>query len=194
MNGESDTWDIEDTDTVGMPEENGIEENGMYEENGGYTDNGMNGGTDFTSLDIDQDSYLDKDEFCAGISEGGLFDMWDADNNGTISSEEFAEGAFEFWDTDRSGVLDENEWNEHTVEWFEKDYSFGDWDTDNDGFLSDSEFRNSPDLSDALGTWDQDNNGLDEGEFCEMTFSVADKNKDNRVEESEWQPFWQNWA
>lgn len=81
-------------------------------------------GTGFDSRwsgwDGDGDGRLSKAEFGTastswgdapgGADENGLFDMWDADKDGTLDNNEFRDGSFSTWDADGNKMIDDNEY------------------------------------------------------------------------------------
>lgn len=79
-----------------------------------------------------------EEQFAGRLGQTGLFETFDADADGRISAEEYAEGlgdeigadAWEEADADRDGVLDGEEFASGL---------FGQYDTDDDGFLEEVE-------------------------------------------------------
>lgn len=98
----------------------------------------------------------------AAPAAADLFDEWDADTSGDLTSEEFSTG---FYDT---GVYDE-------------------WDADDDGLLSNDELGDSS-LYDE--TWDANEDGLlDQNEFGDGYYQAYDVNDDQVIDDTEWSAF-----
>jgi hypothetical protein len=60
--------------------------------------------------DADADGALSREEFAAGMDEGGVFDDWDADASGALDRDEFYEGFYSAYDADDDEELGEDEW------------------------------------------------------------------------------------
>jgi hypothetical protein len=168
--------------------------NGHRQKNGEYRENGGNGADAYDAWDANNDDYLSKDEFCAGIMREGVFDKWDFNNDNVLEPEEYGNSIFEIWDENNSGYLEEAEWYEYSDSWFDRNYNFSEWDTNDDGIVSRSEFTEELDENDVLDTWNwDDDDGLDETEFCNMAYGVIDQNRNNRIDPQEWDPFYSDW-
>lgn len=157
--------------------------------------NGANGfgGVDFNTLDRDTSAYLDQDEFCTGLQEQGIFNDWDANNDNTLDAVEFSNQVVEVWDGDGDGAIGQDEWTEFNQAWFEETYDFNTWDTNNDGVITPAEFQDGVQENDLYSDWDLFGDGLDENEFCDMAFSIADENDNDQVSQTEWDTFSGNW-
>lgn len=158
-------------------------ENDVYDESDG------NGLKKLSTYDTDNDSYLDKNELCRGVEEAGLFDEWDINNTNIVEADEFSRGAFEIWDEDGNGILERTEWSRYSEHRFGSDRAFGEWDLDNSGGIDELEFQSGVTKHNVLDKWDRNRAGLNEDEFCEMVYSVADANNDGRIDRNEWGRF-----
>lgn len=174
--------------------ERGTVEDGVTDEEPGVVENGEDGAGEIGAedWDVDGDGVLDQEEFCSGLGDEGLFDQWDADNDGLLEVNEYSEGIFEIWDTDDDGYIEESEWDAQAQQWFEAQYSFEDWAGDDD-LVSVSDFQTGVEENDPFSAYDVDQNGFNRDEFCEMVFAVTDANDNDRIEYSEWEPFYQGW-
>ncbi|MEQ9196260.1 MAG: hypothetical protein RIE84_05870 [Parvibaculum sp.] len=65
----------------------------------------------FSEWDSNDDVGIDNDEFGTGFHDRGIYETWDADNDGTMSEREFNEGVYGTYDRDNNGVIDENEYD-----------------------------------------------------------------------------------
>lgn len=52
-----------------------------------------------------------------GVDTNGLFDTWDADEDGLIDNNEMSTGVYDTWDVDDNNMVDTNEFNDGVV-WF----------------------------------------------------------------------------
>lgn len=82
---------------------------------------------EFDNWDVNNDSYLDEDEFFDAYDEVGYYDTWDDDDNDSLSETEWEVaadehlsaydfGAFSDWDTNGDGTVSENEFQEGLFE------------------------------------------------------------------------------
>lgn len=69
-------------------------------------------GDNFSTWDSNQDEQLDIDEFDAGVRETGTYGAWDTNNDGVISREEFRRARFDTRDADQDGSLSSEEYEE----------------------------------------------------------------------------------
>lgn len=60
-------------------------------------------------LDDNADCMVSEDEFFDAYDESGLYDTWDANDDGMLSEDEFGEGLFTFYDDNDDGYIDEGE-------------------------------------------------------------------------------------
>lgn len=89
----------------------------------------FNDGGWYGDWDGDRNGTLSKEEFGTvntawgdapeGVDTNGLFDTWDADEDGLVGNDEAATGAFSAWDRDRNNRVDTNEFNAG-INWFDR--------------------------------------------------------------------------
>lgn len=140
---------------------------------------------DFDTLDANGDSYLDLDEIAESADTDGLFDTWDADRDSELDSDEIAGNAFGLWDIDNNGSVSEEEWKQATELWYPADTRptvFGDWDGDGDSELDGDEVSERFDLSELGEAWTED---MDKNTFKRAYFTLYDTDDDGKVTESE---------
>lgn len=154
---------------------------------------GENGNVSIETWDRDENGYLSREEFCAGVEQLGLYAAWDADNSGMLEASEVSEEIFSAYDVNGNGYLDPGEWGMLNNDLFETEYAFGEWDEDSDGRISDTEFWDNFSTNEVLSAWDEDRNGLDPNEFCSMAFNVADVNQDGQLDQGEYDEFIRTW-
>ena len=103
------------------------------------------GGIDFDKIDVDDSDNISREEYLKDWYEQGYFAIWDRNNDGKISSEEwnkglkdyyegyaFTEGDYESWDVNDDQFLSEEEL---------ANGQFTIYDTDNDGEIERVEFE-----------------------------------------------------
>lgn len=78
--------------------------------------------------DADGDGALGQEEFAEGFAERGIFDNWDQDRNGVLSDTEFSDGVYGTYDADASGDLNEIEYGA------EDDNAAGFWGDEDAGY------------------------------------------------------------
>lgn len=148
-------WDQEEFKT--RMEENQTYQNWQNEE-GTLAEDDFNRGT-FNRWDVNNDSYLDTDEYTSGNSAweadyGNNFDTWDRNRDGRLDVDEYNTGMSEAgiysnWDTNRDGTLDQDEFNQGT---------FNRMDINRDGRVDDTEYNQSD-----LDVWSGTGDGIDTG-------------------------------
>lgn len=99
----------------------------------------------------------------AAPAAADMFEDWDADASGGLTSEEFnsglaEEGVFDDWDANEDGLLDDDEIGELGL-------ADDDWDLDDDDYLDENEFGTG--YYDAYDTNDDDLLDPDEWELFE---------------------------
>lgn len=84
---------------------------------------GFNDGDWFGDWDGNRDNRLSNEEFDMQAknwgfdSDDGVFDVWDADDDGFLTNNEYADGAFVHWDRNRDYMLNDDEFDEG-INWF----------------------------------------------------------------------------
>lgn len=98
-----------------------VNRDGMLDSNEFRT--GFNNGDWFGDWDRDRDRRLSRDEFGVEAAnwclddDDGVFNLWDGDDDGFLTSDEFADGAFGQWDRNRDSLLSDDEYDEG-INWF----------------------------------------------------------------------------
>lgn len=152
-------WDQDEFNT--RMEENQTYQNWQNEE-GTLTEDDFNRGT-FNRWDVNNDNYLDTDEYTRGNSAwetdyGNNFDTWDRNRDSRLDVDEYNTGMTEAgiysdWDTNRDGALDQDEFNQGT---------FNRMDINRDGRVDDTEYNQS-DIGTWSGTGEEIETGTDTG-------------------------------
>lgn len=74
----------------------------------------LSGGTALAhEWDVNEDAFIDRTEYMAGVSQTRLFEAYDVDNDGVVSQEEFYDATFRIYDED-----DDDRWSEDETEVF----------------------------------------------------------------------------
>ncbi len=63
----------------------------------------------FDQYGVNKGDDIDFETFQGGFDEYGLYDSWDADEDGMLTRDEFNRGVFDSYDADRDGMLNEDE-------------------------------------------------------------------------------------
>lgn len=142
--------------------------------------------TEFDTLDASGDSYLDADEVAEWVDDAGLFAAWDIDSDSELDRDEITGNAFELWDADDNGTVSEQEWEDGVELWYPDvaPVVFSDLDNDGDSEIDVDEFSERIDLSPAGESWTADS--FDEETFRAAYFELYDSDNDGRVTEIEW--------
>lgn len=142
---------------------------------------------EFSTLDASGDSYLDADEIAEWVDDEGAFRSWDEDADSELDRDEITGNAFSLWDSDNNGKISEQEWKRGTDLWYPSNVGvrvYSDWDGDGDSELDGDEFREQFDVS-ALGEfWRTD--PLNAETFKKAYFELYDVDDDGRVSRAEW--------
>jgi Ca2+-binding EF-hand superfamily protein len=67
---------------------------------------------EYMDVDIDNDGFIDYDEYYGSLADTDFFMTWDANKDNYLDEEELANGVFEVWDRDDSGVIEKDEYEE----------------------------------------------------------------------------------
>ena len=142
---------------------------------------------EFSTLDASGDSYLDADEIAEWVDDNGAFRSWDEDADSELDRDEIAGNAFSLWDSNNNGKISQQEWQRGTDLWYPGQAEvrvFSDWDGDGDSELDGDEFREEFDYS-ALGeSWTTE--PLNRETFKNAYFELYDLDDDGRVSRAEW--------
>jgi Ca2+-binding EF-hand superfamily protein len=65
----------------------------------------------FADYDANRDRRLDEDEFGA-VGVGTEIETWDLDDDSYLDEDEFYEGTYDLYDSDGDGYLDSGEWDD----------------------------------------------------------------------------------
>jgi Ca2+-binding EF-hand superfamily protein len=68
--------------------------------------------TDYESIDVDNDGFIEYTEFDDALSDTEFFVSWDVDASEYLTQEELATNVFNLWDIDKSNTLEKDEFNE----------------------------------------------------------------------------------
>lgn len=144
----------------------------------------------FADFDSNDNGMLDPDEVPATYQNN--FDEWDADDNGSLSSEEFYNTTFMVTDADDNDSIDEDEWNLGYDSWF-GDYledDFATFDANSDDVLSDAEWDDAFADSDWFETYDANNDDLlEDTEWDTGLFNDWDLDGNNSINEEEYNSY-----
>lgn len=142
---------------------------------------------EFDTLDRSGDSYLDVDEVAEWVDGSGTFEDADADADSELDADEIAGNAFELWDGDDNGTISEEEWKTAADLWYPQQSDvtvFSDWDGDGDSELDADEFTERWDVSAMGESWQVVPLGKEQ--FKESYFALYDADEDGKVSEFEW--------
>ncbi|MDX1577060.1 MAG: hypothetical protein R3266_01190 [Gemmatimonadota bacterium] len=145
-------------------------------------------GTDrFLTLDANGDSYLDADEIAEWVDDEGILMSWDIDADSEIDEDDIEGNAFRLWDQNDDGLVSEEEWKTGAELWYPTDTEIvpiADWDLDGDSELDADEFAEAFDVSVLGEIWVQDD--LNRATFKHAYFDLYDTNDDGLVDRMEW--------
>ena len=134
----------------------------------------------FGDWDTDGDQMVTRKEFQQGVTDQGVYDDLDTDNDNQVSEDELKNWVFGVWDADNDGNLTEEEYEERTEQFDEYEWGeFDEWNTDGDALLTDTEFMTGEAGSDLFDEWDADDtNFIDDNEFGEGLFDIWNADDD----------------
>ncbi|MEY8837809.1 hypothetical protein AB9K41_02085 [Cribrihabitans sp. XS_ASV171] len=142
----------------------------------------------------DYDNQSGYDGFESGMSEMGVYDGWDSDNDGNLAEGEFATGMYSSWDTNDDAAISEQEFTAGNERWYgaDNDADFDAWDEDGSGAIEQQEFGANWN-SDYYSEWDGNGDGvLNDSEFNEGVYNTADLDDDQYIEIEE-EGFFEGW-
>ncbi len=151
----------------------------------------------FADFDTDSSGSLDADEVPATYQNN--FTEWDADDDGSLSSEEFYNTGFANTDADDDDGISEEEWDAGFAAMFGgwNDDDFATFDADANGTLSNDEWNTAFAESDWFDTYDADTNTfVTEAEWDAGLFADWDTNDDDLINEDEfnvYSPYVMGW-
>lgn len=67
----------------------------------------------YVDMDANSDDRVSQDEFFTYYNDdnnSGLFDSWDANDDGSIDNQEFNQGLYHYYDGDNDGYIMDDEW------------------------------------------------------------------------------------
>lgn len=143
--------------------------------------------TDFDTLDLNGDSYLDSDEIAEWADDVGSFESWDIDQDSQLDPDDMSRNVFGVWDLDGNGSISQNEWEGSATLSYPNDTDvivFNDVDFDGDSEIDADEFKERFDFSVLGEAWTS--NTFDEEKFKTAYFELYDADNDGKVSESEW--------
>lgn len=146
----------------------------------------------FAYYDNNNDGILDFSE--ASLTYPDNFSgIWDSDNDGNLSMEEFSWATFLNTDTDFDFSVGEDEWDEGYASmynnWVEDNFSL--FDESDNNFLDNDEWINIFKLSQWFESYDSNDNELvSKDEWNIGLFGDWDKNEDAIIDEEEFNIYW----
>lgn len=140
--------------------------------------------------DRDANAEIDRAEFGAGLAEARVYEQMDANADGVLDSTEFYGGVFDIWDDDDDLGVSEDEFGSRSEAWLaeaEEHSDFNAWDANADGVIGEDEFRESAGGSGLYETWGGDD-GIAEQELGAGLYDAADADNDDviRSDEHDW--------
>ncbi|HET7409335.1 MAG TPA: hypothetical protein VFJ13_03980 [Paracoccaceae bacterium] len=147
----------------------------------------------FDDWDVDDDGFLSSAEFDPGVESAGWFGDWDLDDDEVLSANEFDTGMFLLFDDDGDEVLSVAEWDEGIDAWFGEatvDLEFSSWDEDGDGVLARPEFDEAMLVNGLYPEFAGADEVLTDVEFDEGLFDLFDADEDALLAQDEWEPIY----
>lgn len=143
----------------------------------------------FTSWDTNTDEMWDDSEFETGIGETGLFNDWDVNDDGLFDDDELGDGIFDMYDADDDGFLNNEEYSTWNTAWDgELEQDMDAWDVTDDNQLDDEEYYTGINDNGIFDEWDNDDDGLfSEDEVNDGLFSTWDDDDDGLLTDSEYE-------
>jgi hypothetical protein len=140
--------------------------------------------------DTDTDRMLDRTEWSVWAAENAGWDRYDTDDLEGLGRDEFGEATVEVWDADGDGRISTDEWREGADRWFGEDVddeSWTSWDVDGDDLLSPEEVSSGLDGHGLYDRVDEDDDGLiDDEELADWFFDAIDLDDDEEIDTTEW--------
>ncbi len=142
----------------------------------------------FARFDANEDGTVSRDEFVAGMKREGAFSSFDTDRSARVDERELRSGVFRYLDQNDDGALEPAEYREGWRTWFPSEPPMLEAiDADNDGVVDEEEFEAA---STDLGLYQQDvgeaYGTVTEEEFYAGIYDSWDVNADERLAEDEW--------
>ena len=146
---------------------------------------------DFASFDENDDNMLDENEVPNTYQNN--FDAWDADEDGSLSEEEFYNTTFGNTDADDDDGITEEEWNAGYAGMYGgyvEEGDFSTFDADGDGVLNSDEWNQGFTETEWYGTYDADDDSLvTDTEWDAGLFGDWDVNDDDMIDEDEFNTY-----
>jgi hypothetical protein len=146
---------------------------------------------DYNEYDLNSDGEVTQSEFIQAMDEVDFFQ--DINDDNIYSEDDIYIGYYNLWDLDDDGYLSEEEWDKGSALYFDnQDISpygpYEGWDMDNDLKLDENEFSEGMTQEDYLHEWNIDeDSGISEKEFYRMVFDYWDQNNDGIFSRSEYE-------
>lgn len=64
----------------------------------------------YNAMDSNGDNQISENEFNIYFESSGLFDRWDANDDGSIDDVELGDALYDYYDDDDNGYIDDAEW------------------------------------------------------------------------------------
>jgi len=143
----------------------------------------------FNRVDRDQSGDISQQEFARRMRQTGLFDQIDRNSDGQLSTRELAGGLYAMWDANNNGILSLTEWDRGIDRTFgETDIQLdpAEWDQDDDQRITRREFRAGLNQSDLLAEMDIQGDQVSKRGFYRVVFQAADRNNDQSLTQGEY--------
>lgn len=141
----------------------------------------------FRNVDGDRNLELTSSEFVRVGRD--IFNRWDRNRDGRLTSNEFYSGAFNVFDANGDSRISEREFSNAWERWgrgMEQRVSFGDLDRNRDGFLTERDFRRGLSRAGFYEAWTGGAGGaMNERQFTSRTFDLWDFNRDRVLDNRE---------
>lgn len=151
----------------------------------------------FAEWDTDADQQLAREEWDSWYRQEGLYDQWNTDAEDGLTSAELADGAILIWDADDDGALTEDEWSQGVGTWFaDEDHgAWDEWDANGDGVLDANEVAEGLETRNLYDRVDRDSDALiDDEELADWWFDIWDANDDDHIDTTEWDQLGTEWS
>ncbi len=145
----------------------------------------------FDDFDLDNDGWVEKDEFKA-VFIANYWDDWNPDDDENLDEDDFYTFTYAIIDVDDDELLTPEEWV-YGYDYYYGDYLVDDfvaYDVDGDGYLEYAEYYDVLYDTDFYATWDIDmDTYLSKAELAENVFELWDTNDTGLMSKSEFNNF-----